>query len=459
MRRFALAAVLLAAALTGCRGGEAAERPGVRTVRLFILFLSPSQADFYRWAEQTYEARHPGVDIVVEQFPGASLKDFEIKLRLRFAARREPDLVMANANVLAPLAELGLLDPTPERLVRHVETNSVNELVRTSCYTGGVCYGVPTDAAWQAMYYNKAMFRRAGLDPERPPQTWDELLAMADRLTVRSPSGAPTVAGFSLRKTGFKPGTAEKWFTFLLSAGGAPFSPDGTRATLDTPAAREALAFYRAVLDRRIDALTLEGDQGGFGEGQVAILFREAHMIRWLRETHPEIEFGVAPLPKGPDGKPGVSSGGSYLMAVSDASRYKADAWGFTEFLVSDSAYARYIGIGGVVPVVKSVAALPELRRDPALAVFLDQPAVSIGHFPLVQRASEITGAYLERYLYGLIPADEMLTRANRDANAVLDANRDVAAVDDRRQTTDDGRPTTDDQRPTTAAAQTRREP
>ncbi len=427
-----LAALIVCAALlgslAGCGPREAVERPGVRTMRLFILFLSPAQADFYQWAEQTYEARNPGVDVVVEQFPGTSLKDFEIKLRLRFAARREPDLVMANANVLAPLAELGLLAPTPPALVRHIETNSVNELVRTSCYTGGRCYGVPTDAAWQAMYYNKAHFRRAGLDPERPPKTWDELLTMADRLTVRAPNGTPTVAGFSLRKTGFKPGTAEKWFTFLLSAGGAPFTADGTRATLDTPAARRALAFYRAVLDRRIDALALEGDQGGFGEGQVSILFREAHMVRWLRETHPDLDFGVAPLPAGPDGETGVSSGGAYLMGVAEASRHKADAWGFVSFLVSDEAYSRYIGIGGVVPVVKSVAANPELRRDPAMRVFLDQPATSIGHFPMVQRASEIAGAYLERYLYGLIPADEMLQRMERDVNAVLDANRDATA-------------------------------
>ena len=420
----ALAALALLAPLGGC-GGDRAARPGVKTVRLFILFLSPGQADYFRWAEQTFEARNPGVDVVVEQFPGTSLKDFEIKLRLRFASRREPDLMMANENVIGPLAGLGLLDPAPAVIRRRVETNSLNEMVRRAPYVADTLYGIATDAAWQALYYNKAHFREVGLDPERPPRTWDELLAYADRLTVRAPDGRPTRAGFSLRKTGFKPGTAEKWFTFVSSAGGAPFSDDGTRATLSTPAAREALAFYRAVLDRRIDSIDLEGDQGGFGQGRVTMFFREVHVIRWLRETHPEIDFGVAPLPAGQGGS--VSSGGAYVMSVARSSPNRAEAWGFVEFLTSDEAYARYLGVGGILPTLRSVAERPEVQADSALQVFLRQQVASPGHFPLVQRASEITGAYLERFIYGLMPADEVLRRAERDVNAVLEANRDPA--------------------------------
>jgi multiple sugar transport system substrate-binding protein len=415
-------ALLCLALLAGCRGGDAGgDVDGKRTVRLFILFLSTQQNDFYRWAEETFEARNPGTDVIIEQFPGSSLKDFEIKLRLRFASRHEPDLVMANENVIAPLATLGLMDRAPSYIVERVETNSLNEMAKRAPYVDGVCYGIATDAAWQVLFYNKDHFREVGLDPERPPQTWEELIAYADRLAVRDRTGKVVRAGFSLRKTGFKPGTAEKWFTFLYSAGGRAFDDDGTRALFNSPEGRRALDLYQTILARDIDDVTHEGDQGGFGQGTVSMFYREVHVIRWLRENHPQMDFGVAPLPEGPLS---ISSGGAYTMGVAKRSKHRDVAWRFIEFLTSDEAYSRYVAIGGVLPMIRSVAESPAVQQDTLLQVFLDQPARSPGHFPHVQRAAEITGAYLERHLYGLMTRDEFLTRAERDVNAILAANR-----------------------------------
>lgn len=419
--RGALAGIGLVLVLASCQPKNPAVGPdGRKVVRLFILFLSQTQVDYYKWAEQTFEARNPDVDVVVEQFPGTSLKDYEIKLRLRFASRQEPDLMMANENVLAPLASLGLLDETPANLVQRVETNGLNAMIRRACYTDERCYGVPTDAVWQAMYYNKTMFREAGLDPDQPPKTWDELLEAADRLTVRGPDGIPTRAGFSLRKTGFKAGTAEKWFTFLFSAGGQPFSSDGTRATLDTPEARAALGFYKAVLDRKIDDVRLSGDQAGFGQGTVAMFFREIQVNRWMKETHPDVDFGVAPLPGGPQS---VSSGGVYLMSVAKESPNRAEAWRFIDFLTADEAYSRYVALGGTLPVYRSVAESPAVQADSVMRVFLAQASASPGHFPMIQRAADMVGAYLERFVYGRMTEDDMLTRMQRDVSAVLEAN------------------------------------
>ena len=412
-------------ALASCQPKNASVAPdGRKVVRLFILFLSQTQVDYYAWAEKTFEERNPGIDVVVEQFPGTSLKDFEIKLRLRFASRQEPDLMMASENVIAPLAGLGLLDEAPTYLVQRVETNSLNDMIRGSCYTDGRCYGVPIDAVWQAMYYNKAQFREVGLDPERPPKTWDELLAAAERLTVRGPDGIPTRAGFSLRKTGFKAGTAEKWFTFLFSAGGQPFSADGTAATLDTPEARAALGFYRAVLNRKIDDVRLSGDQAGFGQGSVSMFFREIQVNRWMKETHPEIDFGVAPLPSGQGDSTSMSSGGVYLMSVAKNSPNHAEAWHFIDFLTDDEAYARYVAIGGTLPVMRSVAESPAVQADSVMRVFLAQPAQSAGHFPMIQRAADAIGAYLERFVYGRMTEQDLLTRMQRDVSAILETNK-----------------------------------
>lgn len=430
MRRPAavLAAVLvLGASALGCRQAQPDRMPDGRIpVRVFLLLISTDQVAFYDWAERAFEAAHPDIDVIVEQFPGSSLKDFEIKLRLRFSSGQAPDLFHVNANVAAELAALGLLAPAPPRIVEMTEENSLNALVRTAARFDGTPYGIVSDGVWTALYYNKDHFREAGLDPERPPETWDELIEYADRLTVRNAAGEPVRAGLSLRKSGFKAGTAEKWMTFLYSAGGQAYSEDGTRAAFDSEAGRAALGFYHTVLfDKKIDSVEHEGDQQGFGQGRVAMFLREPHVMGWLRDNYPDLDYGVAPVPRRDTS---LSSAGTYLFAVSEDSPNPDAAWRFAEFLLSDSVYARYTSAAGVLPVTESVAALPRYVEDEGMQVFLNQPARDAGGFPRASRAADILGAYIERFCYGHLDAETTLERAARDVDAVLAPNRRLTA-------------------------------
>ena len=414
--------VLVAASVLGCGSDrDAASGDGRTPLRVYMMLLSTKQVEFYQWAERTYEAAHPDVDIIIEQFPGSSLKDFEIKLRLRFASGEAPDIFVAHENVITELARLDLLDPAPDYIETMVQENSLNAMVRQAPYYRGTCYGIVNDAVWQVLYYNKDMFREAGLDPEKPPETWEELLEYADRLTVRGPDGAPVRAGISIRKTGYKPGIAEKWFTFLYAAGGRPYSADGTKAAFNSPAGREALELYRQILfEKNIDSVTLEGDQQGFGQQRVAMFLREIHVLLWLEEHYPDLDFGVGPVPARDQS---ISHGGSYLYVVSKDSPHTDSAWRFIEWLMSDEAYARRVGMGGVTPTTKTVAALPVYQNNPMIKVFLEQKVAPTESFPRVTRAYGIVGSYIERFAYGHLTIDETLRRAEKEVNALLSRN------------------------------------
>lgn len=415
--------LLMAVLLLGCQG-ERGTTPsdGRIPVRVFLLLISTRQEAYYRWAEQTYEARHPNVDIIIEQFPGSSLKDFEIKLRLRFSSKTAPDVFFAEETVIAEYAQLELLAPAPPYIEAMVQANSVNEMARRAPYIGDICYGITNASVWTVLYYNKQMFRDAGLDPEQPPRTWDELIAYADTLTLRRDDGTPTRAGFSLRKTGFKPGTADKWFTFLYAAGGRPFTDDGTRSLFNSEAGRAALDLYQTILfDKKIDSVNLEGDQQGFGQGRTAMFIREVHVVRWLEEHYPDLDYGVGPIPAR---EASISSGSSYLWVVSNDSPHKDAAWRFIEFLMEDEAYQEYASIGGIVPATRSVAALPQYSEDPHLKVFLEQQVAPPRSFPLIARAGDIIGDYVERFCYGHLGVEEMLERAQHDVDALLARKR-----------------------------------
>lgn len=422
--------LLLAVLLTACDADRARlTEDGRIPIRVYLLLISTEQVEFYEWAESTYEARNPGVDIMIEQFPGSSLKDYEIKLRLRYSSGQAPDVFHVHANVMAELSELGLLEPAPSFIDSLVETEGRTEMIRQATVIDGVNYGMVSDVTPTVLYYNKDIFREAGLDPQQPPRTWEELIAYAERTAQHDANGQVTRAGISLRKRGFKPGTAEKWLSFLYSAGGEGFNEAGTRARFNSPAGREALEFYETILfDKKLDAINLEGDQQGFAQGKAAMFIREVHVIRWLKRNYPDLDFGVATLPRRDTS---LSSGTPYVWNVSTQTAHPEASWRFVEFLMSPETRARYASIGGVIPVTRSVATRPEFRDDPYLSTFLEQDVKKVNLFPRAGRATGRLGAYIERFCYGRMSVEETLSRAEREVNALLRRNQDEEVVAD----------------------------
>ena len=402
----------------GCSSEPSTTADGRSIVRLYLLSISTKQVDHYNWVEESFEALHPDVDVVFEQFPGSSLKDFEIKLKLRLASKKAPDVVGVSYTLAADLVRLGLLDEAPQYLVDRIQRVSRNEMIRTAPEFDNKWYGMVSDASPTALYYNKEMFREAGLDPDKPPVTMEDLINYAELLTVRDENGDPVRSGISLRKTGFKAGIAEKYFTFLLSEGGQAFTDDGRKALFNDERGRRALQIYQEVLfDRKIDSVLLEGDQQGFGQQRTAMFIREVHVIRWLRENYPDLEFGVAPIPTGVRS---VSAGGPYMFVVPTDSKVSEKAWQLIDYMMSDEVYKRYAAIGGVVPTLSTVASDSMFVSDAKLNIFMQQDMEAIPPFPRMYQATDILGAYIERFCYGQLTVEEALNRAERDINAIL---------------------------------------
>ena len=202
MPRFLLLCLLITACQPRPAGPDASKDASKKEISVFILTISTDQVGFFEWAEAAYEAAHPDIDIQIEQFPGSSLKDYEIKLRLRYASGNAPDIWYFRENELAEYVELGLLAEAPAYIEKIVQENSVNDMIREAPYFNGRCYGIVHHAGWTMLYYNKAHFREAGLD--HPPKDWTEMLEFGDQLTRRDAAGNVTRAGISLRKTGYK---------------------------------------------------------------------------------------------------------------------------------------------------------------------------------------------------------------------------------------------------------------
>ncbi len=181
---------------------------------------------------------------------------------------------------------------------------------------------------WEELYYNKDMFTAAGLDPNKPPATWDEFLATAEKLTA-----APKQYGISLMG-----GTGE-WIScimdsFINTNGGSVLDQAGTKATINSPESVAALAYLK-----KLEAFAPPGTAGrseadgvaSFTSGQSAMVLAGS----WQQDTfktEAKFDWGVAMVPS-PAGNTFHGTLGGWNLAIYAASKNQDAAWKYVEWL------------------------------------------------------------------------------------------------------------------------------
>ena len=213
-----------------------------------------------------------------------------------------------------------------------------------SCVYRGTIWSVFTTPTSTALHWNKAMFRAAGLDPDRPPKTLAELDAFAERLTKRNPAtGEITQLGFLPQEPGWFSWAFPQWF------GGQLF--DGTNITLGTnPANLEA---YRWVANttRRYGLESVRTFTSGFGNfgssqnpfmaGQVAMVIQGVWMNNYIRQFAPGLDYGVAPWPSVVPGLDNFTCIDADVLVIPRGAKHPREAWEFAKFLNTTNPKAR----------------------------------------------------------------------------------------------------------------------
>ena len=113
---------------------------------------------------------------------------------------------------------------------------------KEAIYQGKV-YAIPNTTDDRFLFYNRTMFRRAGLDPDRPPRTWSELLDYAKKLTIADKNGA-------IKQIGFIPNWGNSWlYLYSWQNQGEFMSPDGRTCTMNNQYSVDALKYMVSVYD------------------------------------------------------------------------------------------------------------------------------------------------------------------------------------------------------------------
>lgn len=298
-------------------------------------------------------------------------------------------------------------------------------------------YGYPDQTNCVALFYNKALFakaadrmRVAGLDPTRPPATWEEFVKYGVALT--DPKGG--TYGCALDNT--------LWWTlpFLNTFGAEILRQDANgffTCTLDEPAAIDAFAL-RADLSLKkheiAGALTpieagawipgaVSKDQG-FLTGRYAMAFSGPWHLDTFRKG--KDEFGVGLVPKGPSGTSSTVGGTNMVVFKSCAQPRLAND--FLTYLTSEAVQKSWCSKLGQIPVRPKIFDQVDVGPKPELKVFFEQMKTAKARPPVpnYDKLEEITNAQMDLALQGKKSPKDALTDAAAKVNAeVLQALRE----------------------------------
>jgi sn-glycerol 3-phosphate transport system substrate-binding protein len=291
----------------------------------------------------------------------------------------------------------------------------------------GKVYGIPFQRSTIVMYYNKDAFRDAGLDPETPPATWDEMVEAGKKLTKRDASGNVTQWGVHVPSSGYP-----YWMfqAFAMQNNQVLMSGDGTEAYFDHPAVVESLEFWRDLSHAHdvmpkgvIDWGTLRQK---FLEGSTAMMWHTTGNLTPVR-NEARFDFGVAMLPaKQRRGSP-TGGGNFYVFKQASAEERKA-ALQFIRWMTSPERAADWsiaTGYVGVRPDAYATPALSEyVEGFAAAAVARDQLEYATAEFSTYEtaRVKKFLDDAIQSVLTGQAQPAPALQGAQSAADRVLRA-------------------------------------
>ncbi|PDT81419.1 sugar ABC transporter substrate-binding protein [Sinorhizobium sp. BJ1] len=278
----------------------------------------------------------------------------------------------------------------------------------------GKLYGIPKATNTIALYYNKDLFKAKGLDPNKPPQTWDELVEAARKLT----DPAANVYGLAFSAKANEEGT----FQFLPWAQMAGGSYDH----INSEGAVKALDIWKTILDEKLaspDSLTRGqwDSTGTFNSGNAAMAISGPwELDRMLKEA--KFDWGVALLPVPQAGAERSSAMGDFNWAIFSNTEHPQEAFKVLEYFVSQDD--RMFKDFGQLPARSDISIPPAgvPLKDAALKVFVEQLkyAKPRGPHPEWPKISKAIQDAIQAALTGQMSSKEALDQAAEKIKAVL---------------------------------------
>lgn len=360
-----LCAGMLAVSLTGCAGSSdtAPKESGKTVIEYWHVNSESFGADTVKQLVEKFNQENPDIQ-VVEKYNPDMYKGLTQNLQAAMASGQNPDVVQMGYSYLNYAGENFKYDNMQDIVDKYfpddksfMKDNYLPNILSLAQTDDGKQIGLPYSVSDPVLYYNPDIFRQAGLDPDKPPTTWEDVAKDAKIIKEKTAN-----TGFFMQEY------ADNWAQQALieSNGGHMLTQkDGhTVAGFDSP---EAAAAYQLIADMVKDGTGLHATNE---EGFQAFLSGKLGMVCTTIGKRENFEKGAkfkvmaAPFPAFAGKEKKVPAGGNFLMIFSKDPEKQKAAWRFVKFLESPEALAMWTKGTGYLPPRKGITEDPNGLKD-----------------------------------------------------------------------------------------------
>ncbi|TVY10155.1 ABC transporter substrate-binding protein [Paenibacillus cremeus] len=422
----ALSACGGAAPATGGSGAKSteAEKKASKPIELQFYFPvavgGPLTKIFDSLAEQFNKENKDG--ITVKPIYTGSNQDTLVKAQTAVMGGTPPDLMLSSSTDLFTLMDMDAIIPLNDLIAKDGGDAYIKDFYEgfmANAQTGGKTYSIPFQRSTIILYYNKDAFKEVGLDPNKPPQNYQELTEYAKKLTK------PGRWGLEISSTDY---IGWMFQALALQNGKNLMDQDGKKVFFNTPENVKALQFWIDLIKK--DKVMPEGATNwatipsDFNSGKTAMMYHTTGNLGAVK-SGAKFEFGTAFLPAGKNFGTPVGGANLYIFKGIAKERQEA-AWKYIRWLTQPDRLAQFsIDTGYVAPtrssneteaMKKYIASFPQAvtARDQlqyAAASFSTHASGEVG---------KIWNDSLQSAITGDVPPAEALKKAQDASEKVL---------------------------------------
>ncbi|MDR0656638.1 MAG: sugar ABC transporter substrate-binding protein [Treponema sp.] len=332
---------LLFITITSSCGKRSAESGGesskVVEVQFFHTTWVPAMLEILDDAVKQFEDANPGIKIVQTRTNWA---DAPSQLMASIMGGTPPDLIMANPGMLAQYRNIGAFADLTGWISQDFLKNLLPSSIDIITTPDGKIDGMPQEGTTYTLFYRKDLFEKAGLDPNKPPATWEELVETGKKL-VKDTDEDGIIDQYAYGWPITAENASNYWINFMFMAGSevSTFENNKWISKLDGPEALQGTQFMvdliqtHKITPPNAVEYDWEGLTNAFVSGEVAMMHNGAWVVASVKQKGPELEgkWGTTVLFAGPGGP--AYRGRPNTFHIMEASHHKDEAWNFLQYL------------------------------------------------------------------------------------------------------------------------------
>ncbi|MEH7225549.1 sugar ABC transporter substrate-binding protein [Bacillus sp. JJ1566] len=370
-------------------------------------YFSPDESSGKTLVEmiEEFNSNSETTNVKVEFIPHG---DYSQQVSIAVAGKSLPDIMMIDNPEHAQFASMGVLADLTDKIKEWGQEESYKEGPWASTIYDGKNYGIPFTSNALALYYNKDLFEQANI--EKVPETWEELEAAAAKLTQGN------TYGFALAGTSGPEGVFH-FMPFLMSAG-------SNFDDLENPEASKAMEFLTGLIDKGYMSKEVvnwgQGDvKTQFVSGNVAMMVNGPWFLPDLTQNSPDLNFGVALLPKDKEFSSVLGGENLAITAGSD----EEEAWEFLKWISEFEQNEKLTVSAGQFSPRKDVSEQnSHWKDDEFLSVFDEGVSVAKprGPHPDWNKIAEAIQSNVHKSFTGVLDPKEATKQAAKEVNEII---------------------------------------